>query len=242
MPGWRRKWTKNQHAVGQPIVRRDFYTLGTMCTFVQGTSCTEKPRWETAAVQRVRMVTSQSTARVRCLVAQLPVIAASLDFHRKPNLPWCRCLSLTTASDAAQLSSDTTMPRAACGCYGCFFGNRGSRGTYGCSTVVLICFTCQAITVGTVKLRALDRVRERVLGLLCRSITQIPAWFRTACPNPGSRTGRATRLAWGSHPGPNCGSVGRRQAYTSSRCIGRPAAAAPAQLPYHRRPRWRGAR
>ena len=47
--------------------------------------------------------------------------------------------------------------------------------TYGCSTVVLIGFTCPAITVVTVILRALDRVRERVLGLLCLSITQIPA-------------------------------------------------------------------
>ena len=37
---------------------------------------------------------------------------------------------------------------------------------YGCSTVVLICFTCPAITVGTVILRALDRARGRVLGLL----------------------------------------------------------------------------
>ena len=48
---------------------------------------------------------------------------------------------------------------------------------YGCSTVVLIGFTCPAITVGTVILRALDRVRERVLGLLCLSITQIPAFY-----------------------------------------------------------------
>ena len=39
----------------------------------------------------------------------------------------------------------------------------------GCSTVVLMCFTCPAITVATGILRALDRVRERVLGLLCRS-------------------------------------------------------------------------
>ena len=31
---------------------------------------------------------------------------------------------------------------------------------YGCSTVVLIGFTCPAITVATVILRALDRVRE----------------------------------------------------------------------------------
>ena len=43
-------------------------------------------------------------------------------------------------------------------------------GFYGCSTVVLIGFTCPAITVGTVILRALDRVRERVLGLLCGHI------------------------------------------------------------------------
>ena len=37
---------------------------------------------------------------------------------------------------------------------------------YGCSTVVLICFTCPAITVVTVILQALDRVRGRTLGLL----------------------------------------------------------------------------
>ena len=42
-------------------------------------------------------------------------------------------------------------------------------------TVVLMGFTCPATTVVTVALRALDRVRERALGLLCRSITQIPA-------------------------------------------------------------------
>ena len=36
----------------------------------------------------------------------------------------------------------------------------------GCSTVVLICFTCPAITVVTVILWALDRVRGRVLGWL----------------------------------------------------------------------------
>ena len=33
--------------------------------------------------------------------------------------------------------------------------------TNGCSTVVLIGFTCPAITVGKVILRDLDRVRER---------------------------------------------------------------------------------
>ena len=37
---------------------------------------------------------------------------------------------------------------------------------HGCSTVVLICFTCPAITVATVILRALDRVRGRALGWL----------------------------------------------------------------------------
>ena len=36
--------------------------------------------------------------------------------------------------------------------------------SYGCSTVVLIGCTCPAITVVTVILRALDRVRERALG------------------------------------------------------------------------------
>ena len=40
---------------------------------------------------------------------------------------------------------------------------------YGCSTVVLICFTCPAITVVTVILKALDRVRERALGCFARS-------------------------------------------------------------------------
>ena len=39
---------------------------------------------------------------------------------------------------------------------------------YGCSTVVLICFTCPAITVATVILRALERVRERALGCFAR--------------------------------------------------------------------------
>ena len=44
---------------------------------------------------------------------------------------------------------------------------RGYRyGSRGCSTVVLICITCPAITVGTVILWALDRVRGRALGLL----------------------------------------------------------------------------
>ena len=40
------------------------------------------------------------------------------------------------------------------------------RVLYGCSTVVLICVTCPAITVVTVILWALDRVRGRALGLL----------------------------------------------------------------------------
>ena len=38
-------------------------------------------------------------------------------------------------------------------------------GGYGCSTVVLVCITCPAITVVTVILWALDRVRGRALGL-----------------------------------------------------------------------------
>ena len=46
---------------------------------------------------------------------------------------------------------------------------------YGCSTVVLICFTCPATTVGTVTLRALDRVRERALGSFARSPKSPPA-------------------------------------------------------------------
>ena len=40
------------------------------------------------------------------------------------------------------------------------------RERYGCSTVVLVCFTCPATAVVTVMLRAPDRVRERALGLL----------------------------------------------------------------------------
>ena len=49
--------------------------------------------------------------------------------------------------------------------------------SYGCSTVVLICFTCPTITVGTVMLRALDidRVRERALGCFTRSPKSPPA-------------------------------------------------------------------
>ena len=46
---------------------------------------------------------------------------------------------------------------------------------FGCSKVVLICFTCPAITVGTVILRALDRVRERALGLLWRGLIHCSA-------------------------------------------------------------------
>ena len=52
----------------------------------------------------------------------------------------------------------------------------------GCSTVVLIGCTCPAMTVVTVILRALDRVRERALGCFARSpdyvqwlIAQIPS-------------------------------------------------------------------
>ena len=37
------------------------------------------------------------------------------------------------------------------------------RERYGCSTVVLVCFTCPATAVVTVMLRAPDRVRERAL-------------------------------------------------------------------------------
>ena len=44
-----------------------------------------------------------------------------------------------------------------------------------CDAVVLMWFTCPATTVATVMSRAIDRVRERVLGSLCLSITQIPA-------------------------------------------------------------------
>ena len=46
---------------------------------------------------------------------------------------------------------------------------------YGCSTVVLIGFTCPAMTVVTVILRALDRVRERALGCFARSPKSPPA-------------------------------------------------------------------
>ena len=46
---------------------------------------------------------------------------------------------------------------------------------YGCSTVVLIGITCPAITVGTVILRALVRVRERAIvkGLYLNRFTVI---------------------------------------------------------------------
>ena len=59
---------------------------------------------------------------------------------------------------------------------------------HGCSTIVLTGFTCPATTVVTVASRALDRVRERVFGLLCRSIAQIPARqaSRGACPQPAT--------------------------------------------------------
>ena len=50
-----------------------------------------------------------------------------------------------------------------------------SSDVYGCSTVVLIRFTCPAITVVTVILRALDRVRERALGCFARSLKSPPA-------------------------------------------------------------------
>ena len=43
---------------------------------------------------------------------------------------------------------------------------RSIVGSYGCSTVALMGITCPAITVLTGILRALDRVRERALGLL----------------------------------------------------------------------------
>ena len=41
--------------------------------------------------------------------------------------------------------------------------------------VVLMCFTCPALTVMTVVLRALDRVRERALGCFARSPKSPPA-------------------------------------------------------------------
>ena len=44
-----------------------------------------------------------------------------------------------------------------------FYGLKISCETDGDETFVLICFTCPAIPVGTVILRALDRVRERAL-------------------------------------------------------------------------------
>ena len=55
-------------------------------------------------------------------------------------------------------------------------------------------FTCPATTVVTVVSRALDRVRERALGFLCLSITQIPArQAQRGVPDlpPGSLTGGA---------------------------------------------------
>ena len=60
-----------------------------------------------------------------------------------------------------------------------------SQALYGCSTVVLIGFTCPAITVGTVILRALVRVRERALGCFARSPKSPPA--RRCVMSPTSR-------------------------------------------------------
>jgi len=53
---------------------------------------------------------------------------------------------------------------------------------YGRSTVVLIGFTCPAITVGTVILRALDRVRERALG--CSVYRFIGVWQQESGKGP----------------------------------------------------------
>ena len=50
--------------------------------------------------------------------------------------------------------------------------SRSTRSSNGCSTVVLICITCPAITVATVILWALDRVRGRALG--CK--VQVAVW------------------------------------------------------------------
>jgi len=47
-------------------------------------------------------------------------------------------------------------------------GRYDGHAYYGCSTVVLICITCPAITVGTVILWALDRVGHLVGSVLDR--------------------------------------------------------------------------
>ena len=59
--------------------------------------------------------------------------------------------------------------------YGCNCHLPTHMHAHGCSTVVLIGFTCPAMTVGTVMLRALDRVRERALGCFARSPKSPPA-------------------------------------------------------------------
>ena len=52
--------------------------------------------------------------------------------------------------------------------------------------VVPVGFTCPAMAVATVGFRALDRVRERALGLLCaRSPKSTPA-RRKMLPSPGN--------------------------------------------------------
>ena len=52
----------------------------------------------------------------------------------------------------------------------------------GCSTVVLVGFTCPAMTVVTVVLRALVRVRERALGCFARSPKSPPARRHVVSP------------------------------------------------------------
>ena len=74
---------------------------------------------------------------------------------------------------------------------------------HGCSTVVLIGFTCPAMTVVTVILRALDRVRERALGCFARSPKSPPAipppGLHLETDFPEGRRGDSAKAAFGSY-------------------------------------------
>ena len=85
-----------------------------------------------------------------------------------------------------------------------------ARTRYGSSTVVLMCVTCQAMAVGTVIVRPLDRVRGRACALLLGLLD-------SASPNnpPGVKNNNNQKASRVVHP----------QQLVSS-CYGRPTASA----------------
>ena len=94
------------------------------------------------------------SARLPCRVLRLPLLCRYNSTHPPPLYP-PRCMGrknkgcyISTGSKLRGLRTEALM--------------------HG-STVVLIGFTCPAITVGTVILRALERVRERARGCFARS-------------------------------------------------------------------------